>query len=91
MPIVDLLILVLATWYTAHVVTKSRGMFGVFERARARVPHGGLLDCIVCFSPYAAGLNLLLMHTSLVVVVYALAAAGGALLLAVYVGADHAY
>lgn len=73
----DLLIITLATWYVSYAVSSTHGMFGIFERARKSLPHGGLLDCPVCLAFWVA---LILLLVPMGVVVQALAVAGAAML-----------
>lgn len=72
----NLLKLSLAVWYAAYAPTSTHGPFGVFTKARETLPHGGLLDCPVCLSFWAAALLVLLKPKRLISI---LAAAGGAM------------
>ena len=85
----DLLILVLATWYLAYALTKTHGPFHVFATLRGRFSFGGLTTCMHCAAPWIAGLLWLLWLTPLHPVVYALAVAGAALMLGSWTGASH--
>lgn len=90
MTLPDLLIIVLATLYVAHSVTETHGPFDVFAKLRGMRWHGGLLNCTVCASLWAAlACYLLLYHTPLAPVVYILAIAGGAVVLMAYAGVKH--
>lgn len=40
-----------ATYYTALIIAEHEGPFGVFARARARIPSKGL-RCVICVSAY---------------------------------------
>ncbi len=53
MQLLDLLILLFATFYTADVVTRQSGPFAVFATLRRLIPTQ-VLSCLVCFSVYAA-------------------------------------
>lgn len=75
---IDLVLIALATWYVAYAVTSTHGPFKIFETLRKSIPHGGLLDCPVCLSFWAA---LILLLVPMGIVVQALALAGGAMLL----------
>ena len=85
----DLLTLILASWWVAYVVTHKGLPFGVMDWLRAKTTLGGLLTCIYCFSIYAAALGYVLLATPLAPLVTIAAAAGGALLLHRYTGGDH--
>lgn len=85
----DLLILALATWYTAWVLTSKQGPWGIFELFRTHVRLGGLTSCMPCFSVWIAALLYLLSLTAALPVLYILAMAGGANLLHRYTGGDH--
>lgn len=83
----DLLLLALATWYTAYVVVQLDGPFTVFKRIRPRTR--GLTGCIYCFAPYAAVLWLLIWYTPVKPLIYPFALAGAALMLHRYTGGMH--
>lgn len=88
MSLLDLVLLMLATWYLSYAITKTHGPLGAFNWIRVRAPLGGLTTCIVCLAPWLA----LLFYLALVylpVVVYPFAAGGGAILLHRYTGGDH--
>lgn len=89
MKALDLLLVVLATFYAAYVLVNTHGPFGAFETARARLPHGGLLTCIYCLAVWLAVLFYVLMLTPAAIVVYPIALAGGAMLLFRYTGGNH--
>lgn len=82
----DWITLALAVWYIAYAVTKTHGPFNIFERLRKHLPHGGLLDCPVCLSFWAALMLLLLPRG---ILVDALAIAGLAMLAHGYTGWRH--
>ena len=89
----DLLILALATWYSAYAVSKTSGPFNVMGRFRSRFPFG-MRDaqgyyCIVCAAPWIAGALFLVACTPLQPIVVVLAVAGAALMLGAYSGASH--
>ena len=87
--LLDLVLLALATWYVAEVVTHQDGPFGVFDWLRRRFPLGGLTSCIVCASFWAA-LVLFVVHWRIApVVTWVFAAAGLALMLRSYTGVRH--
>ena len=93
MQIADLLILALATWYSAHTVSKTSGPFNVMGRFRSRVSFG-MRDaqgyyCMVCAVPWIAGALYLLWQSPVQPVVVVLAVAGAALMLGSYSGANH--
>ncbi len=68
----------LAAWYIAFVISVTLGPFHVFEWIRRHLPLGGLMECIICLSPWIA-LALWLVPDG--VIVWAFAAAGLGLLL----------
>lgn len=74
----DLILIALATWYVSYSLTSTHGPYNVFSTLRNKLPHGGLLDCPVCLSFWAA---LILLLVPMGIVVQALALAGGAMLL----------
>jgi hypothetical protein len=76
MTIDTFLIFALATFYPAFVITSSAGPFNLFANARAKLPHGGLLTCLVCLSFWTA-LALWFLPAD---IRYPLAAASGAVL-----------
>jgi hypothetical protein len=74
----NLILIALATWYLSYAITATHGPFRVFEILRKSIPHGGLLECPICLSPYMA---MILLLVPMGVVVQALALAGAAMLL----------
>lgn len=80
---IDLLLIVLATWYVSYALTSTHGPFNFFDTLRKNLPHGGLLDCPVCLAFWAA---LILLLVPMGIVVQALALAGGAMLLHSFAG-----
>lgn len=44
----DVLLLTLATFYAAYVLTSTSGPFDVFLKLRTRLPLGGLTKCLPC-------------------------------------------
>ncbi len=85
----DVLIIMLATWRTAHLLTQEDAPFRFMSRIRARTTLGGLLTCVKCASVWTAALMLALWFTPLVWLVWIAAISGGALMLAAYSGASH--
>lgn len=84
----DALILSLATWRLAYLVTREKAPFSIMKRIRARTTLGGLLSCLACGSIWTAALVLLLWFTPLQVVVWILAMSGAALMLGNYTGSS---
>lgn len=82
----DLLTLALATLYAAYAITKTHGPYGIFTALRVRAPLGGLTACIVCCAFWCALVFWLLLQTDARPVVWVFAAAGGAVVVAHYVG-----
>lgn len=87
MTAVELLILSLACWRVAFLVTNDDAPFKIMRWLRLR--YGGGLYCIRCMSVWAAILTFLLWFTPLQPVVYIAAISGGALMLHKYVGYDY--
>jgi hypothetical protein len=85
----DLLVLVLATWRLAYLITKEDGPFKLAVRFRERFPLGGLTTCIFCASVWTAIVCYMLLLTPLAPIVYMAAASGGAMMLWRYTGGDH--
>ncbi len=82
----DLLILALATLYSAYALTKTHGPFGMFVALRNHLPLGGLTTCMTCAAFWLALLFWALWQTPVQPAVMVFAAAGGAVFLAQYVG-----
>lgn len=85
----DVLIIALATWRLAYMVTSEAGPWDVFARLRTRWPLGGLLTCVRCLSVWAAAALWLVYLTPASPVVLLLAISAAALMLASYTGAAH--
>lgn len=85
----NFLILILATFYIAHAMTSTHGPAGLFTRLRERYPAGGLTTCLVCLSPWAAGVLWVMLLTPADILVWLLAAAGASVLLYRYTGGAH--
>lgn len=84
----DLLILTLATWRIAALVSKEDAPFRVMKRIRDRLPEASGIRCVMCVSIWAAALVLVLWQTPLSFLVTVAAVSGGALMLARYTGVD---
>lgn len=82
----NLILLSLATWYLAWVLTSKAGPWSIFERFRKRVRLGGLTSCMPCFSFWIALALYIVFLTSAQPLVYVLAFAGGANLMHRYTG-----
>lgn len=85
----DFLALSLATFYIAHAVANTHGPFGVFGWLRDHAPLGGLTACIVCLAVWVSIVGYLILQTAIAPVVWAIAPAGGAVLLWRYTGGSH--
>lgn len=87
----DLLILALATWRLAYLLTKEDAPFQIMARIRQRTTFGGLLTCVYCASIWcAAGLYALwVLLPALHWIALILAVSGAALMLAKYTGMDY--
>ncbi len=92
----DVLILMLATWRTAHLLTSEDAPFRLMARVRERTTLGGLLMCIKCASVWTAAALLWFYSAFIHPLSFAEfcllipAISGGALMLASYSGASHA-
>ena len=84
----DLLQLVLASWYFSYVLTHTSGFGGVFVKLRAVDPTG-VTRCIYCVGFWIALALYALTFTPLAPLVTVGAGVGGALLLHKYVGYDY--
>lgn len=73
---IDLITCAAAAYYAAFVVTQTGGPFGLFDKARDQLPHGGLLDCFYCLVLWMALLSYVLLQTQVAPVVQAVAGAG---------------
>lgn len=89
MTLTDILILSLATWRLAYLISKEDAPFKLMARFRTRFPLGGGTACIYCSSVWAAIGLWLLLQTPLFPLVYILAASGGAMMLWRYTGGEH--
>jgi hypothetical protein len=85
----DFLILVIATWRLAHLISSESAPFNVMGRFRERFPLGGGSACIKCASVWTAAALLLLWFTPLNPLVWIAALSGAALMLGSYTGASH--
>lgn len=83
----DILVLAVATWYIAHLITRSDGPYAVFRKLREAMPMGGLLTCSVCASIWIATGCYILWMSPLQHLVYLPAIAGASLMAGVYSGA----
>ena len=87
--LIDLLVLSLATWRLAYLISRESAPFNIMGRLRDRFPLGGGTKCLYCMSVWAAALMLLLWHTPLQPLVWVAAVSGAALMLASWTGANH--
>lgn len=89
----DLLLLALFCWRTAHLIASESGPFNLMGRFRSRFPLGGLTTCVKCASVWTAALGWLLWtfgsEAGQAVVIVG-AVSGAALMLATYTGVAHA-
>jgi hypothetical protein len=82
----DWLIVILAVMYSAEVVAHSHGPYHVFDKVRARVALGGLMECPWCLAIWF-GIVFLALYSKLPVLVWPFAASGAAMALRSYTGA----
>ena len=84
----ELVVLALATWRLAYLVSRERGPWGLVERVRLKL--GGALVCLYCASVWTSLLVWALWRVEMGrAVVIVLAISGLALLLHRYTGGDH--
>lgn len=88
MDALSFLIIALAAWRLAYLVTRETGPFELCTRLRERFPLGGLLTCTYCASVWTAAIAVGLWHTPLQIGLYALAASAAGLMLATFSGAQ---
>lgn len=88
MTFLDLLILTLAAWRLAYLITKESAPFNLMGRFREAHPNWKVLTCIYCCSVWTAALMYILWLTPLAPLVAILALSGGALMLATYTGVN---
>lgn len=89
MTALDLLILALATWRVAYMITREHGPFRVFERLRAAYPLGGLTTCLYCLSVWVSAAFFLLYQAGILWPAQLCAISGAAIMLYRYTGGDH--
>lgn len=89
MSLLDLLILGLAAWRLAHLITSESGPFNLAGRFRSRFPLGGLTTCLKCASVWTAAIVFLLGMTPLYPLVWVLAISAASLMLASFSGVQH--
>lgn len=91
MPIstLDLLLLCLATWRLAYMLTQETGPFAIFTRLRKRFPLGGVTTCIYCMSVWTALLGYIVLQSPFAWLVWIMAASGGAMMLWRQTGGNH--
>ena len=88
----SLLILSLATWRAARLLTQEAGPFALIARLRARVAGDSdeaLMTCIYCMSVWAAAGAYLLWHFEVPYILEVGAIAGAAMLLHRHTGGNH--
>ncbi len=86
---IDLLLLALATWRLAYLISKEDAPYKIMARFRARFPFGGGTACIYCSSVWAGFGLWLLLQTPAYFIVWGFAASGGAMLLHRHTGGDY--
>ena len=89
MPPLDLLIIALATWRAARLLTQEDGPFDSIAKFRTRYPLGGLMTCIYCMSIWVGSGAYLLWYYSVPHVLEIGAIAGAAMLLHRHTGGNH--
>lgn len=84
----DLLILSLAAWRLARLLTQEDGPYTCLKRLRQRLAWG-VFDCIYCMSIWTAAALYLLWLTPAAPIVTVIAISGGAMMLYRYTGGSH--
>lgn len=85
----NFILVTLAAYYIAEVVTTKSGPFDIFGRARIK-DKTGLLACIWCFIPYATvGVIALVFIPYAIMIVWVLASCGAAMMMRSYTGSGH--
>lgn len=82
-----LIVIGLAAWRLAYLVTREDGPWNVLLRLRTRWPLGGLLNCVYCASVWTGALAVVVWTTPAQIVLWALAASAFGLMAASYTGA----
>jgi hypothetical protein len=85
----DILILALATWYVAHVLTRTDGPYGVFRNLRKAMPMGGMLTCMTCAAIWIAVAWWVIWQTPIAALAYPFTIAGAGLMIGAFSGASH--
>lgn len=77
----EFLVLALATWRLAYMISVEDGPYHVFERIRGKYPLGGLTTCIYCLSVWIAPLLYVMWITYFQPVVTIIGISGAAMML----------
>lgn len=83
---IDMLLLILATWWLAYTLTSQKGPVDILVKLREKIPLGGLTACVYCLSIWIAILVFMVWLSPFQLAVYPFAFAGGAMLLHRYAG-----
>lgn len=86
--LLDLLILSLATWRLARLLTKEDAPFKLMARIRERLKWG-VFECIYCTSIWCAIALYVIWRTPAAPIVTVIGISGGAMMLYRYTGSDH--
>lgn len=76
-----ILIISLASWRTAYMLTTEAGMFDMFVFIRKYANVGGVLNCIFCFSVWTSAILVLVWYTDLYPAIYILAVSAVAIII----------
>lgn len=82
----DLLVLSLATWRLAYMLTKEHGPGNIFTKMRT-LPNGGVFDCLYCTSVWVALGLFVLYKADYAIVYYPFAISSAAIMMQSYTGA----
>lgn len=87
--LLDFLILAVAAWRLAYLVTTEKAPFNLAVLFRSKFPLGGLTTCLKCASVWTAAACYALWLTPLQPLVIVAAVSGAALMLSSYTGSNH--
>lgn len=84
----DWLLMAVATWHVAALITKERGPWGVLTYIRTHFPLGGLTTCIKCTLPWV-GFVIFGLYLITPIPAWLFAVSGLGRMLASYTGVNH--
>lgn len=81
-------LVLLATFYLSYVIIHTKGPYNLFAFIRFHLPLGGVTACIYCLSVWIGVIFCIMVVTPAAFIVYPFAAAGAAMLVYRFTGAD---